>query len=461
MQDLQKDIFSLSNERISNQSHNIAVKLKTQQSEAEDILINKNILYILIGFWLFGLLLAFTPCVLPLILIMIGFLGGRCGGISKTRIILLALTYVLTLSLTYTIAGVLTALSGSYIQEDFQKPWVLITASLLFIVLALSMLNIYKIKMPDHMHHALLKYHKYRESYSYLQVALMAILATLIAAPCIVAPLVGALSYVGKTGNIMLGGIALFAMGVGIGTPLLIGAMIGIHVIPKSLTLQELNKTFFGIVLLGIAIWLLNNIISSFISMILWSMLVIFSVIYVNSLFKAENNIQLFGKTLCVIFLSYGISIFIGALLGITDPLHPLKFHLHSNESPQTKFTVINNNNDFTTQFTLAKNEQKPILLFFTSNWCISCKRLEKNVFSDYNVAELTQKFILLSINIDTQDPALMYYVKKYQIFSSPEILFLNANGEEINTRIVGYIDINEMITILQNVQLSSQKGHI
>lgn len=422
------------------------------QDKAEIILLNNNIIYSLLAFWLFGLLLAFTPCVLPLILVIAGFLGGRSQEINKKEMVLLTLTYVFTLATTYAIAGICTALFGYYLQAELHKPWVIILASIIFFMLSLSMLGFYKIQLPPHMRHHLLKFNRFQNHYTHLQVALMAIIATLIASPCLAAPLVGALSYVGKTGDILLGGLALFALGIGISTPLFLATVVGVNLIPKSTAFQQINKTFFGLILLGVAIWLLSTILSSFTTMALWSLVFIYFGIYLYFVSNFENHIQLMSKAIGVIILTYGISIFFGALLGNNDPIDPLK-----SRSPEsihsTEFTNIASTIDLKNEFDLAKKLNKPILLYFYSDWCASCVELKKIVFTDPKLKLIFSQFLLASVDVSQFNSEIQKITSQYNIIGTPEMIFFDSQGHDlVNHRIGGYIDTIQLTIIMEEI---------
>jgi thiol:disulfide interchange protein DsbD len=422
------------------------------QDKAEAILLHNNLIYSLLAFWLFGLLLAFTPCVLPLILVIAGFLGGRSHEITKREMIFLALTYVLTLAMTYAIAGICTALFGYYLQAELHKPWIIILASMIFFILSLSMLGFYKLQLPANMRHHLLKFNRFQNHYTHLQVALMAIIATLIAAPCLAAPLVGALSYVGKTGDVILGGVALFALGIGISTPLFIATIVGVNLIPKSTAFQQINKTFFGLILLGVAIWLLSSILSSFITMALWSLVFIYFGIYLYFVSNFENHIQLVSKAIGVIILTYGISIFVGALLGNNDPVDPLESR-RSEQIHSTEFTNIASTIDLNNEFNLAKQFNKPILLYFYSAWCESCKELKKTVFSDPKLKDIFNQFLLASVDVSKFNADIQKITDQYNIMGTPEMLFFDSQGNNlIDQRVGGYIDAIQLTVIMEEI---------
>jgi thiol:disulfide interchange protein DsbD len=422
-----------------------------EQTTTEYMMLHGNIFYIIIGFWVLGLLIAFTPCVLPLILIMASFLGGRSGEISKAKMIFLALIYVVTLATTYAIAGICTALFGFYLQTELQKPWIYTLASIIFLFLALSMLDLYKLKLPKKLHLFFVKHNKYQSHYSFLQVAVMAILITLIASPCITAPLVAALSYIGTTGNIMLGGAALFAMGVGISTPLLIATIVGVHLIPKSEAFQTINRNFFGFALLGISIWLLTNVIPASMTMILWSMLGVYIGLYLYHLCDLSEKINLATKTLGIVVLTFGIAIFVGSLLGNQNPLRPLTTN-PDYQLGRLEFINIKNTTDLQTAFTISTRKNKHILLFFSAPWCVSCTELKNNVFTDQNIVALGKEFMLLEVTISTSNPDTIKLIQQFNIVGAPAILFFDPKNNTLDKSLMGYVDADHLRMIMNNI---------
>ena len=412
---------------------------------------NSNYLLLLFSFWGFGLLMGFTPCVLPLLIIMAGFIGGKYGDISKKKAIFLALTYVFTLAITYAIAGMIAAKFGVYLQAYFQKTWIVIIFSFIFVMLALSLLGFYTIDLPVYWRHVLIKYNKFQPSYSYFQVVIMAVLATLIASPCAAAPLLGVLSYVGKTGNVLLGSISLFFVGLGIGTPLLVATIIGTEVIPMNQALMQGIKEFFGVVLMGVAIWLLNNIIPGQLSMMFWSALIIYaSILMTNLPQNQENNLGKIWKTLSFMVLAYGTTVFIGAMIGNTNPLYPIQNILsYQTIKENASFTIITNKYDFKRAVDITKIQHKPILLFISADWCLACKRIEV-LYSSNNIQNLLKNFMLLKIDI--KDNSSIDLAKQFNVIAPPAILFFNQQGEKLDFTVEADIDEKNLITILQQV---------
>ena len=427
--------------------------IESEQNKATSLLQNRNIFFVLLGFWVFGLLMAFTPCILPLLIIMASFLGGKTGDVTKQKTILLALTYVIALSLTYAIAGTIAAVFGFYIQAYFQQAWIVIGFSFIFLFLALSLLGLYKLQLPIRWRHEIIKHNKIQTSYSYLQVAIMGILATLIASPCAAAPLIGVLSYVGKSGNVMLGSISLFFVGLGVGTPLLLATTIGNELLPKMPELQEGIKEFFGLVLMGISIWLLDRIIPGRWSMLLWSGLVMFTSIVMYRLHRSQaNNAWKVWKTLSLMVFIYGLVLLIGAMIGNTDPFSPLQFHENAqitNVATKASFKKISNISEFQQAINMAKKQHKPTLLVFSASWCGACKKMD-TLFLTPALQGVLQKFVLLQIDIT--DGNSIKLAKHFNVIAPPETLFFDENGDELNFHINPEIDDKTLGEVLQQL---------
>jgi thiol:disulfide interchange protein DsbD len=427
--------------------------IEPTQSMAEYLLQKGNIVFLILGFWVFGFFLAFTPCVLPLLIIISGFLGSKSEGITKSKVMRLILTYVFTLSITYSVIGIIAAFTGIYLAVYFQKPWVLILFSLIFVLLALSLLDLFKIQLPEKWQHGLLKYNKFRDHYTYLQVIIMSLLATLIASPCIVAPLIGVLSYVGKNGDILLGGVALFSLGIGIGTPLVIISYLGLKFIPKSHQWQEEIKTFFSLLLLGIAIWIISRVVPAFWSMMFWGALIIFTALNMMVLFKGKKiKLIKLWKTLSIIVLIYGVSLCVGALMGNSNPLNPLQQNRAIYNFEITRFQNVDNFIQLQNAFDHARLNHKPIVFEFYAEWCYACKEIDNNIFNNPEINKLLKQFILLKVDITDMTPEEQEIMKYFKVVAPPEILFFDKQNKKLNIRYGGDVTADEFENQLKNI---------
>lgn len=422
--DLNKTINAM-----SDTSHKIATiknRADYQDNFSVSLLIKKNLFIMLAGFWFLGFLLAFTPCVLPLLLLVAGFLGRSIDYDGRHKTIYLALAYIFTLSFTYAVVGLIAALTGVYIQAYFQNTLIIFLFSGLFALLALSLLGFYKIQLPAKLQHKLIRYNKYKKSYSYLEVIVMGVLITLIASPCAAAPLLGVLSYVGETGNLITGAMALFFLGLGVGTPLLLAAIFGDAIIPQARELQEGIKIFFGLFLLGISIWLINNIIRAELSMFLWSALIIYSTVVLSSLTNnKKGNFSKVWKTISYLILAYGLALFFGALLGNKDPLHPLSINQKITPSQLTFHSVKNLSElEQFRKFALVKHQA--VLIDFYTEWCKACKKIEAD-FNTSTYQPILSKLMLLKV--DLGESSTKEIATSFNIIAPPEFILIDKNG--------------------------------
>jgi len=285
------------------------------------------------AFFGFGLLLAFTPCVFPMIPILSSLIVGQGASLTRRRAILrrailLSLTYVLAMATTYTVAGLLAALLGQNIQAWFQNPWVLGAFSALFVLLALSMFGLYNLQLPTSLQNRLVDWSNRQRGGHHAGAAVMGLLSALIVSPCVAPPLIGALTFIAVTGDLVLGAAALFALSLGMGVPLLaIGASAG-HWLPHAGHWMERIKTVFGVLLLAVALWLLERILPAVATMVLWSTLLIVTATYMGALQPIVHGAPAWRtlvKGLGLVLLIYGVLLLVGVAAGGRDPWQPLR----------------------------------------------------------------------------------------------------------------------------------------
>lgn len=422
-----------------------------EQDKITQLLAGPNRILILLGFLGFGFLLAFTPCVLPMIPILSSIIVGQGKSITIPRAFTLSLTYVLAMAVTYAGAGVLAGLAGSYVQAFLQNAWVIAIFSAVFVLLALSLFGFYELRMPHFLHHHVTTLSNKQASGNYVGVAIMGCLATLIVSPCVTAPLIGALSYIGKTGNAVFGGTALFAMGLGMGIPLLIIGTLGGEFLPKAGGWMDVIKAIFGVLMLAIAIMLISRIISPHITMLLWAGLFIITAIYMGALTsRPRRHGGKLWKAISLILLVYGFLLLVGATMSNTDPLQPLaiKQAIQVANAPQAEpFQIITNMDDMQQALSKAKAEGKPVMLDFYADWCLACKEMDNNVFPDPAVQRKLSKYVLLRADVTANDADTTAIEKYFGVIAPPTILFFDANGQEIpNSRIVGEVSIQDLV---------------
>jgi thioredoxin:protein disulfide reductase len=285
------------------------------------------LLLVLASFLVFGVLLTFTPCVLPMIPILSGIIAGEGRSLNKVRALALSLAYVLGMALTYAVAGVAAALSGSLLAPALQSPWVLGAFALVFVWLALSMFGFYELRLPGFVHHRLDSAHQRLKGGRLASVAAMGMLSAIIVSPCVVAPLAGALLYISQTGDVALGGAALFSLALGMGVPLVAVGVSGGALLPSAGAWMNGVRRFFGVLLLAVAVWIISPAIPVAAQMLAWAALLIGSGVFLRAIDPLPLDAagwQRVGKALGVMAVVAGAALLVGALSGSRDPLRPL-----------------------------------------------------------------------------------------------------------------------------------------
>ena len=425
-------------------------ELTTNLSETDSIansLKDGSTLLVIATFFGFGLLLSLTPCVFPMIPILSSIIVGASKNEKMTvsRGFILSLVYVLSMSVAYTIAGVIAGIFGANLQVALQNPYVLVTFALVFVALAFSMFGYYEIKLPDSLQTRLNKSTDGKEKQGLMGIAIMGFLSALIVGPCVAPPLAGALVYIGQTGDAVLGGLALFVMSLGMGMPLLIiGAGAG-KFMPKPGGWMEGITRIFGIVMLGVAIWLLDRVLNPTVIMFLWSFLLLGSAIYL----KMYRHILTQLITLVVFLL--GVVLFVGAISGATNPLKPLEKFTQGVavqiSSMKLDFKKIKNIEELNQAI---KESDKPIMLDFWASWCVSCKELEEITFKDEEVIKKLQGFTLLKADVSENNDDDIALQKMFGVVGPPALIFWDKDKNEVKaSRIVGYKNPKEFLEIV------------
>lgn len=413
------------------------------------VLKSGNLWLVIAGFFVAGLLLSLTPCVLPMIPILSSIIvGSQSKQVrpSKLHAFGLSVAYVLGMALSYTLAGIAAGLSGDLISQSLQNAWVLGASAFIFILLAFSMFGFYELKLPQSFEDKMLNTSNKLKGGQFLGVFVMGVLSALIVSPCVAAPLAGALIYIGQTHNVLLGGVGLFALAIGMGMPLLlIGASAG-SLLPKTGNWMNAVRNFFGVLMLGMAIWLISPIIPVGIQLALWAILLIVTAVYHNALDNlpahASNYAKLW-KGVAVIVLIFGVALLIGALSGSKSALQPLNnFSFasgnQSKNTPSLAFTRIASIAELEKK--LAETNGQPVMLDFYADWCVACKELEDLTFSDPKVQQQLRNTMLLQVDVTAntiEDKALL---KRFGLYGPPGIAFFNGHGQEMTTlKTVGF----------------------
>ena len=428
----------------------------SEQDQIAASLKTGNTLLIILTFFGFGLLLAFTPCVFPMIPILSSIIIGHGEQITTRKAFFMSLTYVLAMALTYTVAGVIAGLVGENLQAAFQNPWVLGSFAAVFVALSFSMFGFYELQMPSALQSRLTEISNRQQGGTLAGVAIMGFLSALIVGPCVAAPLAGALIYIGQTGDAVLGGSALFALSMGMGAPLIaIGTSAG-KLLPRAGGWMDAIKAVFGVMLLAVAIWMLERVIPPAITMVLWGILLIASAIYLkalDSLGPDSSGWQKLWKGVGVVLLVLGTLQLIGAAAGGRDYMQPLKgLQLGmgggaASSEQKLAFKRIKTVEDLQTELTNAGKQGKMVMFDFYADWCVYCKDYEKYVFTDSRVQQALSDVVLLKADVtanDEQDKALLKHVS---VTAPPAILFFDKQGTEMRGyRVVGAMNADQFL---------------
>jgi thiol:disulfide interchange protein DsbD len=402
-------------------------------------------LWTLLSFFGFGLLLAFTPCVFPMVPILSGIIAGQGDRITTRRAFLLSLVYVLAMALTYTVAGVIAGMFGKNLQAAFQNAWVLGSFSVVFVLLALSMFGFYELQIPARLQNKLNQISHRQESGTWLGVAIMGILSALIVGPCVAPPLAAALIYIGQSGDALLGGLALFALSLGMGTPLLVVGTSAGRYLPRAGAWMTAVKAAFGVGLLALALWMLERIVDPTLIMLGWGALAIASGVYMGALDRLDASVsgwRRLWKSVGVMLLVLGIMQFIGAAAGGKDWLQPLKFsggvgNASGQIAQPVEFRKIKSLGQLNG---LLADEPRPAMLDFYADWCVDCKRMEKYSFPEPPVQAAMADGLILKADVTANDDVDQALMSSFRIIGPPAILFFGRSGQEMpEFRVIGY----------------------
>jgi thioredoxin:protein disulfide reductase len=432
--------------------------IKSEQKVEKEISLNEtdsianslkdgSIILVLATFFGFGLLLSLTPCVFPMIPILSSIIVGASQKekMTASKGFFLSLVYVLSMSLAYTIAGVIAGIFGANLQVALQNPYVLVVFAFIFVALAFSMFGYFEIRLPASIQTRLNKTTDGKEKQGIAGIAIMGFLSALIVGPCVAPPLAGALVYIGQTGDAVLGGAALFVMSLGMGVPLLLIGLGAGRFMPKPGGWMEGITRVFGIVMLGVAIWLLDRVLDASAIMYLWSFLLLGTAIYLR-VYK-----HLLSQLLTLVIFLLGVVLFVGAISGATNPLNPLEKFTSSKsiqiDSEKLKFTKIKNIEELNLAI---KNSTKPVMLDFWASWCVACKELEEITFKDPQVIAKLQEFTLLKADVTANSDDDKALQKMFGVVGPPALIFWDKDGKEINSsKIVGYKNPKDFLEIV------------
>lgn len=427
----------------------------SNDGEIEQLLQRGSLAVILTSFFGFGLALALTPCVFPMIPILSGIIVKQGSTISRSRAALFSGAYVLGMACTYSLAGVAAGMSGTLLSAALQNPWVLGGFAALFVVLALSMFGLFELQLPAALQSRLASVSGSRSG-SVGGIAMMGALSALIIGPCIAPPLAGALLYIAKTGNAQLGGAALFVMALGMGLPLMLVGLFSREILPKAGGWMNAVTKGFGVALLVTALWIVSPVLPSWMLMLCAAALLIVTAIFLHaldSLPQGTNGWIRMWKGVGVGCLVVGSSLLIGLLGGSRDIFQPLShFQISSIAAKNTpRFERVHSLQELRSRIAAA---ERPVLLDFYADWCVSCKEMERETFSVPAVGEGLAKFTLLQADVTANSPEHKELMKHFRLFGPPAIVFLDKSGaEKIDKRIIGFMPAEKFRKALLSVQ--------
>jgi thiol:disulfide interchange protein DsbD len=413
------------------------------------VLADRGVFAVALTFLGFGLLLSLTPCVFPMIPILSGILVGERSRSGSHHGLLLSAVYVLAMAATYAVVGLAAGVFGSNLQATFQHPAAVIGFSAVFVVLALSMFGLFSLQLPAALRVRLASTSRGARGGSLVGVAIMGSLSAIMVGPCVAPPLAGALLYLGHQGSPLVGGLALFAMGLGMGLPLLlVGASAG-HWLPRAGVWLERVQQVFGVVSLAVAVWFLERIVPPALALALWALLLIGAGIFLGALEplrELASGWARLWKTLGVALLGYGgvLMVGAGAGAGAEDVFHPLApFVARSSASPaavKPVFGAIKSTADLAAALASAAVAGRPVMLDVYADWCVECKRLERDTFGDPVIAAQMTAFTLLRVDVTANDDADRALLASLELFGPPAVLLYDARSQERrDLRLIGY----------------------
>jgi thiol:disulfide interchange protein DsbD len=422
---------------------------ESDTSRIERVLKGGSFWPVIATFFGLGLLLALTPCVFPMIPILSGIIAGQNEKVTKTSGFLLSLAYVLGMAITYAVAGVAAALSGTLISNALQNPWALSVGSLVFVGLALSMFGFYELQLPSALQSKFSERANKMKGGSFFGVFAMGALSAVILGPCVAPPLAAALAFIAQTGNTVLGGVALFVLALGMGVPLLLIGLSAGALLPRAGGWMNAVKYFFGVMMLAIAIYLISPVVPGWVGMLLWALLLIASAIFLHALDPLPAHATGWSrlwKGLGVMLLIGGLAILLGMLAGSRNLLQPLDVFKGSAggqamaaEQKGLAFEKVKDVAELDARLAAAKADGRAVMLDFYADWCVSCKEMESFTFSDARVQASLADVVLLKADVTANSDADKALLKRFNLFGPPGLIFWNTAGAQSDFKVIGY----------------------
>ncbi|WKZ84895.1 protein-disulfide reductase DsbD [Ralstonia pickettii] len=418
-----------------------------QQSHIASTLGSGNLGAIALLFFGFGLLLTFTPCVLPMLPIISAIVVGEHA--TRMRAALVSAAYVLGMATVYTALGVAAGLAGQGLQAALQNPWVLGTFALLIALLSLSMFGVYELQLPASWHHRLTQASNKLSGGQIAGAAVMGALSALIVSPCVTAPLAGALAYIAQTGDAATGGTALFALSMGMGVPLILVGVGAGNLLPRSGHWLTVTKAIFGFILLAVALYIVQPVLPAWAAMVAWGALLIGAAVFLrtfDSLPDGAGNVQRLGKVVGVVLALAGAAQLVGVAAGGRDPLQPLAGVLRASTGASTQaeahgltFKRVKSTDELDAEVRNASASGRAVMLDFYADWCVSCKEMERLTFTDARVRKALADVVLLQADVTANNADDQALLKRFGLFGPPGTIFFDAQGRELKARVVGF----------------------
>lgn len=434
---------------------------KYSDDRATTLLKGGNLWLIVIGFFGFGLLLALTPCVLPMIPILSGIIVGdkkvHHHATSRLRAFNLSLAYVFGMSLSYSLAGVAAGLSGQLLSSALQSPWMLGATAIVFVFLSFSMFGFYELRLPSSVENRMVNVANGIKGGQFIGVFTMGALSALIVSPCVAAPLAGALIYISQTHDVLLGGIALFSLSIGMGVPLLLIGASAAHILPKAGVWMTTVRNFFGVLMLGVAIYMISPVIPQSIQMLLWAALLIIPAIYLRAIDPLPTDagaVSRLLKGIGIMLLALGVTMVIGAASGAKSPLQPLAvLTAQKTSTPNTALNFKRIQSSAELDAAIKRAKGKVVMLDFYADWCVACKELEEFTFSDPGVKAALKDAVLIQADVTANSPEEVALLNRFKLFGPPGIIFFNKSGKEISLlKVIGYQAPEDFIKVLNQL---------
>jgi thiol:disulfide interchange protein DsbD len=436
---------------------------ESDTSRIERVLKGGSFWAVVATFFGFGLLLALTPCVFPMIPILSGIIAGQShdAPLTKSRGFLLSLAYVLGMAITYAVAGVAAALSGTLLSNALQNPWALGIGAGIFVLLALSMFGFFELQLPSFVQSKFSDASNRMKGGNFVGVFVMGVLSAVIVGPCVAPPLAAALAFIAQTGNTTLGGVALFVLALGMGVPLLLVGLSAGALLPRAGGWMNAVKYFFGVLMLAIAVYLVSPIIPAWINMLLWALLLIGSAIYLHALdplaAHASGWTRLW-KGIGVVLLIGGLAILLGMLAGSRDLLQPLDVFKGgpggtaiAAEQKGLAFEKVKDVAELDARLAAAKADGRAVMLDFYADWCVSCKEMERFTFSEPSVQARLRDVVLLKADVTANSEADKALLKRFNLFGPPGLIFWNARGEQSDFKVIGFEKADKFLASLDS----------